>query len=263
MELTIVKVGGKVVEEEASLASLLDDFAALPGNKALVHGGGRSATKLSERLGIEARMIEGRRVTDEETLRIVTMVYAGLVNKNIVAQLQARGVNAMGFTGADLGAIRSDRRAPKKMSDGQVVDFGFVGDVREVHTSVLSSLIAQAAVPVMSPITHDGKGNLLNTNADTIASELARAMAAQEGAKVRLVYCFEKPGVLLDAEDDSTLIEELDYETFKAHQASGVVAAGMIPKLDNGFEAIRKGVASVVITNVEGLRTGKGTTLKL
>lgn len=261
MELTIVKVGGAVVEEQKSLSDLLDGFASLKGAKALVHGGGRSATKLSEKLGIEARMVEGRRVTDAETLRVVTMVYAGLVNKNIVAQLQARGVNAMGFTGADLGVILSAKRPPKKMSDGQVVDFGFVGDVKEVHTDVLAGLIAQGAVPVMSPITHDGAGNLLNTNADTIASELARAMARV--SSVRLVFCFEKPGVLLDANDDSTVISELDYDTFKKYQASGVVAAGMIPKLDNGFEAIRQGVSSVVITNVQGLHTGLGTTLKL
>lgn len=261
MELTIVKVGGGVVEEQASLGALLDGFASLKGAKALVHGGGRSATKLSERLGVEARMVEGRRVTDAETLRVVTMVYAGLVNKNIVAQLQARGVNAMGFTGADLGVILSAKRPPKKMSDGQVVDFGFVGDVKEVHTDVLASLIEKGAVPVMSPITHDGMGNLLNTNADTIASELARAMART--TPVRLVYCFEKPGVLLDANDDSTVIPTLDYKTFKEYQSTGVVAAGMIPKLDNGFEAIRQGVASVVITNVEGLRTGLGTTLTL
>lgn len=261
MELTIVKVGGAVVEEQASLAELLDGFASLDGGKALVHGGGRSATKLSEKLGIEARMVEGRRVTDAETLRVVTMVYAGLVNKNIVAQLQARGVNAIGFTGADLGVILSAKRPPKKMSDGQVVDFGFVGDVKEVHTDVLASLIAQGAVPVMSPITHDGHGNLLNTNADTIASEFARAMA--KVSPVRLVYCFEKPGVLLDANDDSTVIPRLDYKTFKDYQASGVVAAGMIPKLDNGFEALRQGVASVVITNVQGLKSGLGTTLTL
>ncbi len=262
MELTIVKVGGAVVEEQASLSALLDGFASLSGNKALVHGGGRSATKISEKLGIEAHMVEGRRVTDAETLKVVTMVYAGLVNKNIVAQLQSRGVNALGFTGADLGVILSAKRPPKKMSDGQVVDFGFVGDVKEVHTDVLASLIAQGAVPVMSPITHDGQGNLLNTNADTIASELARAMAKAD-FKVRLVYCFEKPGVLMDANDDSTVIRELDYETFKEYQKTGIVAAGMIPKLDNGFDAIRMGVSSVVITNVEGLKTGLGTTLKL
>ncbi len=261
MNLTIVKVGGKVVEEQVSLASLLDDFAALPGAKALVHGGGRSATKLSERLGIQPLMIEGRRVTDADTLQVVTMVYAGLVNKNIVAQLQARGVNALGLTGADMGVIRSDRRAPKKMSDGQVVDFGFVGDVRSVQTDVLNSLIQQGVVPVLSPITHDGQGNLLNTNADTIASELARAMSRL--ANVKLVFCFEKPGVLLNPDDDATLISSLDYDTFKHHQSTGVVAAGMIPKLDNGFEALRQGVGSVVITNVQGLKTGLGTTLTL
>ncbi len=261
MNLTIVKVGGKVVEEQDSLASLLDDFAALPGAKALVHGGGRSATKLSERLGIQPLMIEGRRVTDADTLQVVTMVYAGLVNKNIVAQLQARGVNALGLTGADMGVIRSDRRAPKKMSDGQVVDFGFVGDVRSVQTDVLNSLIQQGVVPVLSPITHDGQGNLLNTNADTIASELARAMSRL--ANVKLVFCFEKPGVLLNPDDDATLISSLDYDTFKHHQSTGVVAAGMIPKLDNGFEALRQGVGSVVITNVQGLKTGLGTTLTL
>lgn len=261
MDLTIVKVGGKVVEEAESLSSLLDDFAALGGAKTLVHGGGRSATKLSERLGVEAHMIEGRRVTDAETLKIVTMVYAGLVNKNIVAQLQSRGVNALGLTGADMGVIRSDRRSPKKMSDGQTVDFGFVGDVREVHAGALSQLISQGAVPVLSPITHDGHGNLLNTNADTIASELARAMA--KAHRVRLVFCFEKPGVLLNPDDDTTVIPDLDYDTFKKYQAEGIVAAGMIPKLDNGFEAIRQGVASVTITNVQGLRTGLGTTLRL
>ena len=261
MNLTIVKVGGKVVEEEQSLNALLDDFASLEGQKALVHGGGRSATKLSEQLGIQAQMIEGRRVTDAQTLRIVTMVYAGLVNKNIVAQLQSRRVNALGLTGADMGVIRSDKRAPKRMSDGQLVDFGFVGDVREVHTEVLTSLISQGVVPVLSPITHDGNGNLLNTNADTIASELARAMAAN--ANVKLVFCFEKPGVMLNPDDDDTLIPELDHKTSKDYQATGIVAAGMIPKLDNGFEALRKGVASVVITNVQGLKTGKGTTLRL
>lgn len=261
MNLTIVKVGGKVVEEDNSLSALLDDFASLTGAKALVHGGGRSATKLSEQLGIQAQMIEGRRVTDAQTLRIVTMVYAGLVNKNIVAQLQARGVNALGLTGADMGIIRSDRRAPKMMSDGQLVDFGFVGDVSEVHTDTISSLIKQEVVPVLSPITHDGKGNLLNTNADTIASEFARAMAGI--ANVKLVFCFEKPGVLLNPDDDNTLIPDLDFDTFKDYQAKGIVAAGMIPKLDNGFEALRKGVHSVVITNVQGLKSGRGTTLKL
>ncbi len=261
MDISIVKVGGKVVEEEKSLASLLDDFAALSGAKILVHGGGRSATKIGEQLGYNAQMIEGRRVTDAETLQVVTMVYAGLVNKNIVAQLQSRGINALGLSGADIDVVRSQQRPPMTMSDGSVVDFGFVGNVRSVQTDVLALLLSRGIVPVMSPITHDGNGQLLNTNADTIASELARALSSQ--MKVRLVYCFEKPGVLLNADDDNTLIERLDYDTFKRHQASGVIVAGMIPKLDNGFAALRQGVNSVVITNVEGLRTGRGTTLVL
>ena len=261
MELSIVKVGGGVVEEPASLNSLLDGFASLKGFKALVHGGGRSATKISERLGIKAQMVDGRRITDAETLKVVTMVYAGLVNKNIVAQLQRRGLNAIGFSGADLDVIRSARRPIVHRPDGSDVDFGFVGDVKSVQTDVLADLIAKGAVPVMSPITHDGLGNLLNTNADTIASELARAMARH--AQVRLVYCFEKPGVLLDANDDSSVIPVLDFAKFKEYQASGVVAAGMIPKLDNGFDALRQGVSSVVITSVEGLLSGTGTTLVL
>ncbi len=261
MDLTIVKVGGGVVEGEASLASLLDDFAQLQGYKALVHGGGRSATKISEQLGIKAQMVDGRRITDAETLKVVTMVYAGLVNKNIVAQLQSRGVNAIGFTGADLNVIRSAKRPLVTAKDGTKIDFGFVGDVQEVHAEVLSQLVSQGITPVMSPITHDGNGNLLNTNADTIASELARAMS--KIYNTRLLYCFEKPGVLLNPDDDSSLIETLSFADFKRHQESGVVAAGMIPKLDNGFEALRKGVGSVVITNVQGIKSGRGTTLVL
>lgn len=255
MKLTIIKVGGKVVEETESLNTLLDDFSAIAGNKILVHGGGRSATKLSERLGIEAKMVEGRRITDAETLNVVTMVYAGLVNKNIVAQLQKRKVNAIGFTGADLDIITSVKRPVK------TIDYGFVGDVVSVQTEVLMSLIEQGAVPVVSPIGHDGKGQLLNTNADTIASELARAFGRE--CDVTLVYCFEKPGVLLDANDDKTVIPTLDYNLFKQYQEEGIIVEGMIPKLDNGFDALRCEVKSVVITNTDGLRNGGGTTLVL
>lgn len=255
MKLTIIKVGGKVVEEEQSLQTLLNDFAAIDGNKLLVHGGGRSATKLSARLGIEAQMVEGRRITDAATLEVVTMVYAGLVNKNIVAQLQKRGVNAIGLTGADLNIIKSVKRPVK------IIDYGFVGDVVSVQIDVLLSLISQGAVPVMSPITHDCNGQLLNTNADTIASELARALGA--AAETTLVYCFEKPGVLLDANDDTSVIPTLTYDKFKEYQQSGVIVEGMIPKLDNGFAALRNGVASVVITNTDGLKNGGGTRLVL
>lgn len=255
MKLTIIKVGGKVVEEPESLNTLLDDFSAIAGNKILVHGGGRSATKLSERLGIEAKMVDGRRITDAQTLDIVTMVYAGLVNKNIVAQLQKRKLNAIGFTGADLDIITSVKRPVK------TIDYGFVGDVKSVQTEVLLSLIEQGAVPVVSPIGHDGNGQLLNTNADTIASELARAFSRE--CDVTLVYCFEKPGVLLNADDDTTVIPTLDYKLFKQYQEEGIIVEGMIPKLDNGFDALRCGVKSVVITNTDGLRRGGGTTLVL
>jgi acetylglutamate kinase len=255
VKLTIIKVGGKVVEEPESLNTLLDDFSAIAGNKILVHGGGRSATKLSERLGIEAKMVDGRRITDAQTLDVVTMVYAGLVNKNIVAQLQKRNLNAIGFTGADLDIITSVKRPVK------TIDYGFVGDVKSVQTEVLLSLIEQGAVPVVSPIGHDGNGQLLNTNADTIASELARAFSRE--CDVTLVYCFEKPGVLLNADDDTTVIPTLDYKLFKQYQEEDIIVEGMIPKLDNGFDALRCGVKSVVITNTDGLRRGGGTTLVL
>lgn len=254
-KLTIVKVGGKVVEEPASLHALLDDFSKLAGHKMLVHGGGRSATRLSEQLGIKARMHEGRRITDQATLEVVTMVYAGLVNKNIVAALQARNINALGFSGADLNLIRATKRPVT------TIDYGFVGDVTGVQTDVAASLIAQGVVPVVSPITHDGKGQLLNTNADTIAAELAMAMASD--FEVHVIYCFEKPGVLLDADDDHSVIDTLDYSQFKEHQLSGVISEGMIPKLDNGFNALKNGVKAVRITNTQGLINNKGTQLTL
>lgn len=254
-KLTIVKVGGKVVEEPAFLQTLLDDFAKLAGHKMLVHGGGRSATRLSEQLGIKAQMHEGRRITDQATLEVVTMVYAGLVNKNIVAALQAMNINALGFSGADLNLIRATKRPVT------TIDYGFVGDVTGVQTDVAANLIAQGVVPVVSPITHDGKGQLLNTNADTIAAELAMAMASD--FEVHVVYCFEKPGVLLDADDDHSVIDTLDYDQFKEHQLSGVISEGMIPKLDNGFNALKNGVKAVRITNTQGLINNKGTQLTL
>ena len=254
-KLTIVKVGGKVVEEPTSLHALLEDFSKLAGHKMLVHGGGRSATRLSEQLGIKALMHEGRRITDQATLEVVTMVYAGLVNKNIVAALQARNINALGFSGADLNLIRATKRPVT------TIDYGFVGDVTGVQTDVAASLIAQGVVPVVSPITHDGKGQLLNTNADTIAAELAMAMASD--FEVHVVYCFEKPGVLLDADDDHSVIDTLDYSQFKEHQLSGVISEGMIPKLDNGFNALKNGVKAVRITNTQGLINNKGTQLTL
>ncbi len=254
-KLTIVKVGGKVVEEAATLHALLNDFAKLGGHKMLVHGGGRSATRLSERLGIDAQMHQGRRITDLPTLEVVTMVYAGLVNKNIVAALQAMNINALGFTGADLNLIRAVKRPVT------TIDYGFVGDVAAVQTDVAAGLIGQGVVPVVSPITHDGHGQLLNTNADTIAAELAIAMAMK--FEVHLIYCFEKPGVLLDASNDHSVIDSINHAQFKEYQQSSVISEGMIPKLDNGFNALKRKVKSIRITNTQGLTNATGTLLTL
>ena len=200
-KLTVIKVGGKIVEEEATLYKLLDDFAAIEGYKVLVHGGGRSATKLAAQLGIESKMVNGRRITDTETLKVVTMVYGGLVNKNIVAGLQARGVNALGLTGADMDVIRSVKRPVKE------VDYGFVGDVKQVNDAFLADLIHKGVVPVMAPLTHDGDGHMLNTNADTIAGETAKALAGL--FDVTLVFCFEKKGVLRDSTDNAGGIQAI------------------------------------------------------
>lgn len=251
-KLTLIKVGGKIVEEEATLQALLSDFAAIEGRKVLVHGGGRSATKLAARLGIESQMVNGRRITDAETLKIVTMVYGGLVNKNIVARLQACGVNALGLTGADMDVIRSVKRPVKD------VDYGFVGDVERVDATLLGDLIAKGVVPVMAPLTHDGCGNMLNTNADTIAGETAKALA--QLFDVTLVYCFEKRGVLRDENDDDSVILQITRADFEQLVADGVVQGGMIPKLENAFEALRAGVSQVIITQASAINTpGEGT----
>ena len=239
-KLTLIKVGGKIVEEEDSLRQLLEDFAALPGAKILVHGGGRSATRMAARLGIEAQMINGRRVTDREMLDIVTMVYGGLVNKNIVAQLQARGVDALGLTGADIDAIRSHKRPVKD------VDYGYVGDVERVAADKLSTLVEAGMTPVLAPLTHDGQGRMLNTNADTIAGETAKALA--ERYDVTLVYCFEKKGVLANPDDDDSVIPVITRQDFARLAADGTVSGGMLPKLENAFSAISAGVGRVNIT---------------
>lgn len=253
-KLTVVKVGGKIVEEEATLHKLLDDFAAIEGRKVLVHGGGRSATKLAERLGIESRMVNGRRITDTETLKVVTMVYGGLVNKNIVAGLQARGINALGLTGADMDIIRSVKRPVKD------IDYGFVGDVKQVNAGLLGDLIAKEVVPVMAPLTHDGEGRMLNTNADTIAGETAKALAAL--FDVTLVYCFEKKGVLRDENDDDSVISTINPAEFRQLVADGVIQGGMIPKLENSFEALEAGVSEVVITLASAINGQGGTRIR-
>lgn len=255
MKLTLVKVGGAIVENADSLSSLLDKFASIEGHKVLVHGGGRSATRIAERLGLPQQMVAGRRVTDADTLRVVTMVYAGLVNKNIVAQLQARGINALGLTGADMNVISSHRRPPKqvRMDDGstQTVDYGFVGDIDQVNADLLADLIAKGVVPVMCPIGHDTQGSLLNTNADTIAAEVAKALA--RNFEVTLVYCFEKRGVLRDADDDDSVISCITQAEFPVLVEQGIVSGGMLPKLENAFDAIRAGVQEVVITRADAL----------
>ena len=254
-KLTIVKVGGGIVESEDSLVSLLQKFSKISGNKLLVHGGGRSATKMAEKLGISQTMIGGRRVTDAETLQVVTMVYGGLVNKHIVSSLQALGVNALGLTGADMNVMQSHIRPPKKvkMEDGttQEVDYGFVGDVDKVNADLLANLIAQGVVPVLSPLTHDGKGNMLNTNADTIASEAAKALA--RFFDVSLMFCFEKNGVLMDAEDDNSVIPTISSNEFPVLVEKGIVAGGMLPKLENSFAAIAAGVSAVIITKADNI----------
>lgn len=250
-KLTLIKVGGKIVEEADTLHRLLNDFSSVEGYKVLVHGGGRSATKIAAQLGIESQMVNGRRITDAETLKVVTMVYGGLVNKNIVAGLQALNVNALGLTGADMNLMRSDKRPVKD------VDYGYVGDVKEVNADLLASLIHQGIVPVLAPLTHDKKGNLLNTNADTIAGEAAKALAKY--FDVTLVFCFEKKGVLLDENDDESVIPEINRASFAAYVQKGIIQGGMIPKLENSFDAIDTGVKRVIITQASEIHQGKGT----
>jgi acetylglutamate kinase len=244
--LTIVKVGGKILETPATLAQLLTDFAAIDGKKILVHGGGRSATAMASRLGVETTMIDGRRVTDDSMLEIVTMVYGGLVNKGVVAGLQARGVNALGVTGADMNIIRSHRRPATP-----VADFGWVGDVDSVNDLGLQAIINAGATPVIAPLTHDGQGHLLNTNADTMASVTAVAMAHHYD--VRLVYCFEKPGVLADENDDNSVIPAINRDSFDRLLADAVVTGGMIPKLQNALDAVDNHVGEVIITQASAL----------
>lgn len=250
-KLTLVKVGGKIVEEEETLRKLLLDFSSLEGYKVLVHGGGRSATKLAAQLGIESKMVNGRRITDAAMLNVVTMVYGGLVNKNIVAGLQALHVNALGLTGADMNLMRSDKRPVAE------VDYGFVGDVKEVNADLLASLIRQGIVPILAPLTHDRQGHILNTNADTIAGEAAKALAKH--FEVTLMFCFEKKGVLMDENDDESVIPEIDRSSFQRYVEQGIIQGGMIPKLENAYQAIDAGVKQVIITQASEIHKGTGT----
>ena len=253
-KLTIVKVGGAVVEDEAQLGQLLKDFSAIEGRKVLVHGGGRKATKVAEALGIESKMVGGRRITDADMLSVVTMVYGGLVNKNLVARLQANGVNALGLTGADMDVIRSHKRPPVPVNSGSsgdpgtsaLIDFGFVGDVDRADGQMLSRLIEEGVTPVMAPLTHDGHGNILNTNADTIASETAKALAPYYD--VTLIFSFEKKGVLRNPDDDDSVIPSITRADFIKYKADGTISGGMLPKIENALAAIDAGVSRVIIT---------------
>jgi len=254
-KLTLVKVGGAVVEDEAQLTQLLRDFAAIPGRKVLVHGGGRRATKTAERLGLETRMVGGRRITDADMLEVVTMVYGGLVNKQVVARLQSVGVDALGLTGADANVIVSHRRPPK---DG--IDYGFVGDVDHVSCDTLSALIEAGLVPVVAPLTHDGHGNILNTNADTMASETAKALATRYD--VTLVFSFEKPGVLLRPDDDDSVIPVIRRADYDRYRADGTISGGMLPKIENALSAVDAGVSRVVITLATAIDGQHGTVIQ-
>jgi acetylglutamate kinase len=242
-KLYVIKIGGNVIDSPKALDRFLYDFAAIKGKKMLVHGGGKIATEIGKKLGIETRMVEGRRITDAATIDLVTMTYAGLINKKIVAALQAKNCNAIGFSGADGNLIEAVKRPV------QSIDYGFVGDIADesVNSGLVDSLLGQDIMPVVCPITHDRKGNLLNTNADTIAAVLALAMSKK--FETRLFYCFEKNGVLLNINDDSSFIPELKQDQYEEMKGKKQIYEGMIPKLDNAFQTVSKGVHSVYICN--------------
>lgn len=253
-KLIIVKVGGAVVEDEAQLTQLLKDFAAIKGPKILVHGGGRRATKVAAALGIETKMVDGRRITDAEMLEVVTMVYGGLVNKHVVAGLQALGVDAIGLCGADGDIIRSVKRPLKNG-----IDYGFVGDVKKADGEKMAHFIGKNLVPVVAPLTHDGQGNILNTNADTMASEVAKAMAPLYD--VTLIFSFEKKGVLSNPNDDESVIPTITRADFERYKADGTISGGMLPKIENALAAVEAGVNQVIITLATAIDGQHGTVI--
>lgn len=255
--INVVKIGGNVIDNADALVRFIDDFAKLPAPKILIHGGGKLATRLSEKLEIETKMIDGRRVTDRQTLDIVTMVYAGLINKQIVAGLQAAGCNAIGLSGADANVVPATRRSPEP------IDFGFVGDIdaEKINSDFIATLLEAGVSPVFCAITHDGEGSLLNSNADSVAS--AVAVAASRIAPTDMYFCFEKRGVMRDIDDPDSLIEEIRPDSYRELREQGVVNKGMIPKIDNAFRAVEKGVKSVTIKHSDNLLSNVGTTIKL
>jgi len=256
-KLSIVKIGGNVINDDNKLQSFLNDFSDIDSLKILVHGGGKRATDLAAALGLETKMVDGRRITDRANLDIVTMVYAGLLNKNIVAKLQANTCNAIGLTGADANLIKAHKRIVKD------IDYGYAGDIDSIDEATIGLLLKHGIVPVFSAITHDQKGQLLNTNADTIASELAKGLASFY--EVELIYCFEKNGVLLHLDDDDSVIEHINKEKYTQLKAEKTIAAGMLPKLENCFESLENGVEKVIIGKPELIknRSMKHTTLTL
>jgi acetylglutamate kinase len=266
--LAVIKIGGNIIDDEEKLSSFLAAFAAVEGRKILVHGGGKLATKLAGQLGITQQLIEGRRITDAETLKVVTMVYAGYINKNIVAQLQAKGCNAVGLSGVDGNAVLAHKRGGPPASPGYdpdhavdpnshpgidpSIDYGFVGDVDRIDGKFLAGLLEQGKTLVFAPITHNGKGQLLNTNADTVAQEIARSLCAAFG--VSLVFSFERSGVLLNAADDHSVISRITPASYRELKEREVIFGGMIPKMDNAFAALRSGVRKVIIGRAEDLQ---------
>ncbi|MEQ9166925.1 MAG: acetylglutamate kinase [Fulvivirga sp.] len=246
IELKVIKIGGNVIDNPAMLDSFLKDFASLEGPKILVHGGGKKATELSQKMGFSPQMVDGRRITTNQDIEVVTMVYAGLINKSIVANLQRLGNNAIGLSGADGNTILASKRPVK------TIDYGWVGDIEKVNAKFLKSLIEQGITPVLCAITHDGDGHLLNTNADTIASEVAIAMSALYNTQ--LIYCFEKQGVLTDVNDESSVISELNETYYNSLKDEQAIHSGMIPKLDNCFNALKKKVAKVIIGSPDVLK---------
>lgn len=256
--LTVIKIGGNIIDDPAALKRFLTAFAGLPGAKLLIHGGGKVATQMAEKLGIQTTMVEGRRITDQPMLDVVTMVYGGLVNKQIVAKLQALDVNALGMTGADAGTVLAKKRPVKD------IDYGMVGDIEEVNSGQIQFFLRQSLTPVFAPITYSRSGDLLNTNADTMASAIAVDMCRHN--TVTLIYCFEKKGVLSDPADDNSVINVLTPELYAEYKAAGTINKGMVPKLDNAFKALDNGVSKVIICHADELATavqqGAGTTLK-
>ncbi len=253
--IQVIKIGGNIIDNEKALDAFLTNFAKIDGLKVLVHGGGKLATEMSKQLGIPVQMIDGRRVTDESTIKLVTGVYAGQINKNIVADLQALSCNALGLTGADMNIIPAHKRI------NTAVDYGFVGDfdTRDINTQALSTVIDMGVTPVFCALTHDQQGNMLNTNADTIASGLAVALS--QHYQTDLVYCFDKKGVLRDVNDDLSVISHIDKAKYAELKDQGAIHDGMIPKLDNAFNAIDNGVKRVILKHADDIALNAGTTL--